>query len=116
ETFILDMGDPVNIYELARTVSLFSGFAPEEELPIQFTGLKQGEKFHEELWESWEQPRPTGHPQIFALSGSDPLDLDAIAMVEELKRLAQVNDRNGVLAYVGELVPEFGAEQLPLSA
>src|SRR3990172_11672006 len=65
ETYILDMGDPVNIYELARAVSLLSGFAPEEELPIQFTGLKKGEKVHEELWESCEQPKPTAHPQIF---------------------------------------------------
>jgi FlaA1/EpsC-like NDP-sugar epimerase len=49
ETFIFDMGEPVNIYELAKTVSLFSGYAPGEDLPIHIMGLREGEKMHEEL-------------------------------------------------------------------
>ncbi len=57
ETFIFNMGDPVNIYELARTLTLFAGVIPGEELPIQFTGLKDGEKINEELWEDWETPQ-----------------------------------------------------------
>jgi len=116
ETYILDMGDPVNIYELARAVSLLSGFAPDEELPIQFTGLKKGEKVHEELWESWEQPKPTAHPQIFALAGTDPLPIDMLSVVGELRNLVEVHDREGLLTYIGELVPGFAVERMPLSA
>ncbi len=116
ETFILDMGDPVNIYELARAVSLLSGLTPEEELPIQFTGLRQGEKFQEELWESWEQPQATGHPQIFALTGTDPAEMDALSMMQELQRLIRENDRQGVLAYVRAIAPEFSFQQVPVTA
>jgi FlaA1/EpsC-like NDP-sugar epimerase len=116
ETYIFDMGDPVNIYELARTVSLFSGFAPEEELPIQFTGLKKGEKVHEELWESWERRQPTAHPQIFALAGSDPLSVDMLSVVRELQCLVESHDQDGLLQLIGEIVPEFAVEQTALSA
>jgi FlaA1/EpsC-like NDP-sugar epimerase len=111
ETFILDMGDPINIYELARTLSLFSGLAPEEELPIEFIGLREGEKIHEELWETWEKPRPTGHPQIFALEGSDPFPIHICSAIDKLAELVDAHDHDGVLALIDELAPEFAAER-----
>ena len=46
ETFVFDMGEPLNIYELARTMMLFAGLKPEEDIPIEFIGLKEGEKDH----------------------------------------------------------------------
>lgn len=107
ETFILDMGRPVNIYELARTLSLFAGVAPEEELPIHFTGLREGEKVHEELREEWEVPRPTEHPQIFELAGANPHPIDILPAVERMEQLLAVHDRAGLLGYIDRLAPNF---------
>jgi FlaA1/EpsC-like NDP-sugar epimerase len=111
ETFIFDMGDPINIYELACTLSLYSGLAPEEELPIQFTGLRTGEKVNEELWESWECPQPTEHPRIFGLAGVDPLPIDILSVVERLEQLVETHDHAGLEEYIAELMPEFAADR-----
>ena len=116
ETFILEMGDPVNIYELARTVSLLSGVTPGEELPIQFTGLRDGEKIHEELWEPWEQPQPTENPHILKLTGFSPFPLDAANAAGRLEQLVSAYDRPGLLECIAELAPDFAQERAPFSA
>src|SRR5260370_40820716 len=68
ETFVFDMGKPLNIYEIARAFSLFSGLTPGKDLLFEFIGLKEGEKIAEELWESVETLKPTEHKRIFPLS------------------------------------------------
>jgi FlaA1/EpsC-like NDP-sugar epimerase len=107
ETFIFNMGNPVNIYELARTLTLFAGVVPGEELPIYFTGLKDGEKVAEELWEGWEVPQATENPQIFRLKGSNPLSINIFAAVERFQELLAMHDQAGLIEYVNELVPSF---------
>jgi FlaA1/EpsC-like NDP-sugar epimerase len=107
ETFIFNMGNPVNIYELARTLTLFAGVVPGEELPIYFTGLKDGEKVAEELWEGWEVPQATENSQIFRLKGSNPLSIDIFAAVERFQELLAAHDQAGLIEYVNELVPSF---------
>lgn len=116
ETFILDMGAPVNIYELARTVSMLSGVTPGEELPIQFTGLRDGEKIHEELWEPWEQPQPTENPHILKLTGLSPFPLDAATVAGRLEQLVSAYDRPGLLECIAEFAPDFAQERAPFSA
>lgn len=111
ETFIFDMGDPINIYELARTVSLFSGLAPEKDLPIEFVGLREGEKVHEELWEEWERPRPTEHKQILIIRDPNPLSSDMLEKIQQLEDYVTRDDRAGMLEYLHSLVPSFAANR-----
>ena len=114
ETFIFDMGKPINIYELARTVSLFSGLAPEEEMPIEFVGLRDGEKVHEELWELWEQPQPTQHTQILALVGAAPRSRDINMIVSKLGELLNAHDHEGLVEYLKELAPNMTLQLTPM--
>ena len=111
ETFIFDMGEPINIYELARTVSLFSGLAPGKDVPIQFMGLREGEKIHEELWEEWERPRPTQHEQILVIGDSNPLSFEIVEKIQQLEDYVIRDDRAGMLEYLHRLVPSFAASR-----
>jgi FlaA1/EpsC-like NDP-sugar epimerase len=115
ETFIFNMGNPVNIYELARTLTLFAGVIPGEELPIYFTGLREGEKVAEELWEGWEVPQATENSQIFRLKGSNPLSIDIFAAVEKFQELLAAHDQAGLIEYVNELVPSFQLQRSGVS-
>jgi FlaA1/EpsC-like NDP-sugar epimerase len=115
ETFIFNMGNPVNIYELARTLTLFAGVVPGEELPIHFTGLRDGEKVSEELWESWEAPQATENPQMFRLKGSNPLSIDILAAVQRFQDLLTDHDQAGLLKYIDELVPSFPLQRSGIS-
>jgi len=70
EVFLLDMGEPVRIVDLARNMIRLAGFAvrdadhPDGDIEITFIGMRAGEKLHEELAVDWEQARPTAHPKI----------------------------------------------------
>jgi FlaA1/EpsC-like NDP-sugar epimerase len=64
EIFVLDMGEPVRILELARDMIRLSGKEPEREIAIEFIGVRAGEKLHEQLWSSDEEVADTGHPKI----------------------------------------------------
>jgi FlaA1/EpsC-like NDP-sugar epimerase len=116
ETFILDMGDPINIFDLACTLSLYSGFAPEEELPIQFTGLRKGEKVHEELWEPWETPQPTKNAHIRVISGVNPVTVDMFTVVEKLQEMVDGHEYDDLTTYIAEIIPTFAAERASLTA
>jgi FlaA1/EpsC-like NDP-sugar epimerase len=113
ETYIFDMGEPINIYQLARTFSLFSGFAPEEELPIEFIGLRDGEKVHEELWESWERPHPTENPLLFVLKGTNPAPIDIVGVIQMFDGFLKTGDHDGLLHYIDYLMPNFAQGQIP---
>jgi FlaA1/EpsC-like NDP-sugar epimerase len=64
EIFVLDMGDPVAILDLARDMIRLSGREPDRDIPIQFIGVRAGEKLHEELWGQDERVAETGHAKI----------------------------------------------------
>lgn len=64
EIFVLDMGQPVRILDLARAMILHAGLRPDEDVAIKFTGIRPGEKLYEELAKDDEQTRPTSHPKI----------------------------------------------------
>jgi FlaA1/EpsC-like NDP-sugar epimerase len=110
ETFVFDMGEPLNIYELACTFSLFSGLTPGKDLPIEFVGLKEGEKITEELWERSETPRPTAHRRIFALSSPEAPALSVLPQIDEFERLLARDDRDALLARVHALFPSFASK------
>ena len=111
ETFILEMGQPLNIYELARTMSLASGFVPEEELPIEFIGLRKGEKLHEELWEEWEEPRATAKGQILAISQTRTLGFSVLREADNLEALLAAEQTQVLEDRLARLVPSFAARR-----
>jgi FlaA1/EpsC-like NDP-sugar epimerase len=87
EVFVLEMGDPVKIVELARNMIRLAGYEPDEEIAIEITGRRPGEKLHEELFNPGERPQPT-HAEKIVSALRSPLDPDwvesAFARIEEL--------------------------------
>jgi FlaA1/EpsC-like NDP-sugar epimerase len=111
ETFVFEMGEPVNIYELAKTMMLFAGLKPDADLCIEFTGLKPGEKVNEELWEAWERPEPTGCKKILAIRGERAsIEGQPGGIAKDIRRMETFlakADYQGLLDCVHELFPDF---------
>ena len=72
EIFMLDMGESVNIQELAERLIRLSGLRPGIDIEVRVTGIRPGEKLHESLHESAEDPQPTSHPSVLQLSPMSP--------------------------------------------
>ncbi len=105
--FVLDMGEPVKIVDLARQMIRLAGLKPDEDVRIEFIGLRPGEKLHEELFYADEELSPTRIPAIRIAS---PRSLDADALVPLLDDLAEAaRGRRGerALEIMARLVPEF---------
>ena len=111
EIFILDMGDPVRIDDLARNMIRLSGFEPDVDIPIVYTGLRPGEKLFEELLLSGEGMRKTENNLIYIEKDQA---FDDAALLEKLKRLyAAARSRQDVHGFLAEIVPEY---RVPLYA
>lgn len=87
EIFVLDMGEPVKIYDLAVSLIKLSGFEPEVDIPIQITGLRPGEKLYEELLMAEEGLTATKHDKIFV---SEPTYLELEELQTKLDRLSKI--------------------------
>ena len=107
ELFILDMGEPVKIVDLARDLIRLSGLVPHEDIEICFTGLRPGEKLFEELSLGEEDALKTKHPRIFIGQVKSPSLVWISAMIEELSDAATVADAEAILAKFKEIVPEY---------
>ena len=107
EVFVLDMGQPIRILELARELITFSGYRPEIDIPIVFTGLRPGERRHETLWGAEERLEPTAHPKIQAVRSLRPPRQDLEPLLDQLEAAADRCDREQVLALLRHAVPEW---------
>ena len=107
ETFILDMGKPVKIDQLARQIIRLSGLTPEVDVPIEYTGLRPGEKLYEELWTAEEQPEDTSHPGILLAPGREVLSALMTTEVDRLLEAAEARDMDGFWDSLLKLVPTF---------
>jgi FlaA1/EpsC-like NDP-sugar epimerase len=105
QVYVLDMGEPVRILDLAKQMIRLSG-RDEAEMPIVFTGVRPGEKMHEVLWNAGEMVGPTSHPKIMraARAAIDPEWLDD--SLAELERLVALADTEGVVAKLGSMCEE----------
>ena len=107
EIFLLDMGEPVKIVDLARELITLSGFIPEEDIEIVFSGRRPGEKLFEELSIVGEDMQQTMHPKI-SIWKNIPMDRERLyATMDELIETAQSGDYEQIVEKVRQLVPEY---------
>ena len=108
EIFILDMGRPIKIVDMARDLIRLSGFEPDVDIKIEFIGLRPGEKLHEEIITEGEGIVPSPHEKIFVLRGQNKYNLDWLNQkIDELVQLAMKQDASGIKAKLKEIVPEY---------
>jgi FlaA1/EpsC-like NDP-sugar epimerase/UDP-N-acetylmuramyl pentapeptide phosphotransferase/UDP-N-acetylglucosamine-1-phosphate transferase len=107
EIFVLDMGEPVKIADLARTLLTLSGLEPDRDVKIVFTGLRPGEKLFEELKLDGEGIKPTSHEKIRVLDGGAVSFEQVQAWLEELARLTEAHNVHGLVSKLKEIVPEY---------
>ncbi len=98
--FVLDMGEPVKILDLARQMIRLSGREPDREIAIEIVGTRAGEKLHEELWGDGEAVEPTAHPK---LSRATRQPIDAVWLEEELAALEHSVEAGDTLEVVAKL-------------
>jgi len=109
EIFVLDMGEPVRIVDLANLLITLSGLRPAEDIEIAFTGPRPGEKLFEELRIEGEDMQQTGHAKI-RIWKNIPLDRDRLrADIAELIEIARQQDPVPLAAKIKDLVPEYAA-------
>ena len=107
EIFILNMGMPIKIVDMARDMIRRSGFKPDVDIEIKFIGLRPGEKLHEELITEGEGIVRTPHEKLFVLKGNE-CDVEWLNQrIEELVKLAHEQDAPGIKLKLREIVPEY---------
>ncbi len=106
EVYTLRMGEAVRVVDLARTLVALSGFDPEQ-VPIRFTGMRPGEKLHEELQADTDATLPSPHPQLL-VARLGPLQVpDALAAATELATLARDGDDTSIRRRLAAILPDY---------
>lgn len=110
EIFVLDMGEPMKILDLAKNMIKLSGYRVDEDIKIEFTGLRPGEKMYEELLMREEGLKATANRMIYI---GRPLEYDDELFEQQLQRLqeASVNEAQDIRALVQEIVPSYQYER-----
>lgn len=109
EVFLLDMGEPVKILDMARDLVELYGLVPDKDIKFVFTGLRPGEKLYEELLTAEEGTRQTRHERIFEAPIGEVV---TTAMMEKINSLAKERDTYKILATVKELIPTYNSRLL----
>jgi len=122
EVFVLEMGDPIPIVQLARDMIELSGLRPDEDIAIEIVGRRPGEKLHEELFNPYERPQPTPAEKILRAQ-REPREPDQVAAwFDEISLLVLEGDAAGLAEKVGQLAgeqsssPDAGAGGVPGSS
>ncbi|HEX3355010.1 MAG: polysaccharide biosynthesis protein [Terriglobales bacterium] len=111
EIFVLDMGEPVKVVDLARRMIRLSGYEPERDIKIVFTGLRPGEKLFEELRLDAEGIKPTTHDKIWMLEGSKVEFEDVRKWLEHLSMLVEDRNVHGLISKLVSIVPEYSPSE-----
>jgi len=107
EIFVLDMGNPVRILDIARDLIRLNGFVPDEDIAIEFIGLRPGEKLYEELITDGEGIVSTSHEKIMVLRGNSCDSGMIVKSIEELLAGIHCLDAASIKRRLGEIVPEY---------
>ncbi|HUN82243.1 MAG TPA: polysaccharide biosynthesis protein, partial [Phycisphaerae bacterium] len=119
EIFVLDMGEPMKIVDLARQLIELSGLQPDTDIEVKFTGLRPGEKLFEELNHNTENMTSTSHPKIMRFCCTPPPLAEVVAGLDTVAATAKTSETNRVKLAIRELVPEYqphisGASPFPV--
>jgi O-antigen biosynthesis protein WbqV len=105
--YVLDMGTPVRIMDLAQQMIRLAGLRPGEDIKIEVTGLRPGEKLHEELFHTAETTEPTRYPGVL-IARPRPLNRATLATgIDQLAQAARARDRARVIGTLRALVPDY---------
>jgi FlaA1/EpsC-like NDP-sugar epimerase len=110
ETFVLDMGAPVRIVDLAHDLIRLSGLEPDKDIEVRFTGIRPGEKLFEELSTTAEALERTAHPKIFVGSYASAHLPTLRAQLETLGTLCNGASVEELRRSLAQLVPEYGTK------
>ena len=107
EIFVFDMGEPVKIADLARRMIILSGFRPDKDIRIEYTGLRPGEKLYEEVLSDKENTKETPHPKINVASVREYAYAEVAPRIDRLNELAIAVQIPEMVKEMKSLVPEF---------
>jgi FlaA1/EpsC-like NDP-sugar epimerase len=111
EVFVLDMGDPVKIVDLAHNMIRLAGYEPERDVAIEFTQPRPGEKLHEELFSTNEKPQPTAARRINRAVRGAPIDSDWVdSTLNSLEALVMAGDEANLAERVVEMIAAPGGD------
>ena len=106
EVFVLDMGSPVKILDLAKEMISLAGLQEDIDIKINVTGLRPGEKLYEEPLMKQESLLGTTHPKVL-VSKARPVPIEFGVMLKHLKALNHQSDRNEYIKALNKMVPEY---------
>jgi len=104
---VLDMGEPVKIVDLARDLILLSGLKPEQDIKIEFTGMRPGEKLYEELNTMIENTVPTIHEKIRIFVGNGTSEVDMLTWLSCLREICESRDAGRLILALKEIVLDY---------
>lgn len=107
EIFLLEMGKPIKIIDMARDLIRFSGFEPGKDIEIEYSGLRPGEKLYEELITDGEDVVPTSHEKIMVLRRNDIIDDKIKKDIDSLIQISSACDDEIIKQKLKETVPEY---------
>ena len=109
DVFVLDMGEQIRVTDLARNMIRLSGHVPDQDIKITYTGLRPGEKLHEELFDESEQVEPTSHEKIKRAISPAPFGAEKLSRyIEEIEASLHGATSEAVVAKLREFVPGYG--------
>jgi FlaA1/EpsC-like NDP-sugar epimerase len=107
EIFVLDMGAPVKIFDLARNLILLSGLRPDEDIKIEFTGIRPGEKLYEELHSMEEETTSTSCEKIKIFTGNGVPSVGMEPYLETFRHICQSRNVLDLVLTLKELIPDY---------
>jgi len=114
ETFVLNMGEPVRILDLAEDLIRLSGLEPHRDIEIAYTGIRPGEKLTEELWDEGTPLVPTLHPDISRLDRDASLSTDSLSQaIDSLSHFSHSADTEAIVKLLDELIPGSSIQETP---
>lgn len=107
DIFIFNMGAPVKIDDMARKMIRLSGYTPDKDIKIEYTGLRPGEKLYEELLYNEEDVLPTSNKEIFRAKSIDIDYAQLVSQIDELIAISATDDKAETVRYMKKIAPEF---------
>ncbi|MFO7890464.1 MAG: nucleoside-diphosphate sugar epimerase/dehydratase [bacterium] len=105
--FVLDMGQPINIMNLAEQMIRLSGFEPNRDIPIKIIGFRPGEKMHEELWYAHEIPQKTLNPKVLKSNNNHKLEEEFLTHINTILSSARSLNTQKMYRHIKFLIPEL---------